>query len=127
MYKYCLFTTAKEINISLSRHRHVLHLSYPVCLILARQPPVCQGVFIHEVSRPHTTMHHSQEDSSGWVISSSHRPHKRQTSMPPVGFEPTISAGERPLGPAILLNRYFILSSTVIPGLTSDPVNEFFG
>jgi hypothetical protein len=24
------------------------------------------------------------------------RTHKRQTSMPPVGFEPTISAGERP-------------------------------
>ena len=24
--------------------------------------------------------------------------HNRQTSMPPVGFEPTISAGERPLG-----------------------------
>jgi len=26
--------------------------------------------------------------------------HNRQTSMPPVRFEPTISAGERPLGPA---------------------------
>jgi len=25
-----------------------------------------------------------------------HNPHNRQTSMPPVGFEPTISAGERP-------------------------------
>jgi len=25
-----------------------------------------------------------------------HNTHKRQTSMPPVGFEPTISAGERP-------------------------------
>ena len=23
--------------------------------------------------------------------------HNRQTSMPPIGFEPTISAGERPL------------------------------
>ena len=35
-----------------------------------------------------------------------HNTHNRQTSMPPVGFEPTISAGERPqtarpLGPAI--------------------------
>jgi hypothetical protein len=37
------------------------------------------------------------------VISSSQRPlpdntytHDRQTSMPPLGFEPTISAGERP-------------------------------
>ena len=25
-----------------------------------------------------------------------HNTHSRQTSMPPVGFEPTISAGERP-------------------------------
>jgi hypothetical protein len=30
-----------------------------------------------------------------------HNTHNRQTSLPPVGFEPTISAGERPLGPAI--------------------------
>jgi hypothetical protein len=35
------------------------------------------------------------------VISSSQRPlpdntHNRQTSMPPIGFEPTIEAGERP-------------------------------
>jgi len=29
-----------------------------------------------------------------------HNTHNRQTSIPPVGFEPTISAGERPLGPA---------------------------
>ena len=44
----------------------------------------------------------------GRVISTSQRPlpdnthntHNRQQSMPPVGFEPTISAGERPLGPA---------------------------
>ena len=30
-----------------------------------------------------------------------HKTHNRQTSMPPLGFEPTISAGERPLGPAV--------------------------
>ena len=40
--------------------------------------------------------------SSRRVISSSQRPlpentqHSKQTSMPPAGFEPTISAGERP-------------------------------
>jgi hypothetical protein len=32
-----------------------------------------------------------------------HNTHNRQTSVPPVGFEPTISAGERPLGPATSL------------------------
>ena len=54
-------------------------------------------------SRSHTTTHHSQEESSGRVISSLQRPlpdytqhSDRQTSMPPVGFEPTFSAGERP-------------------------------
>jgi hypothetical protein len=63
-------------------------------------PPVGQGLLIHEVSQSHTT-HHSRLDSSGLVISSSQRPlpdntHNRQTSVPPVRFEPTISSGERP-------------------------------
>jgi len=64
-------------------------------------PPVGQGLHIYEVSRSHTTTHHSRYDYSGRVISSSHRPltdntqHSQQTSIPPVGFEPTISAGER--------------------------------
>ena len=73
-------------------------------LLLARQPPpppVGHGLPILEVSRSHSTTHHSRQDFSGRVISPSHRPlpdntHKTQTSMLPVGFEPTISAGERP-------------------------------
>ena len=36
---------------------------------LARQPPMGQGLLIHEVSRSHTTTHHSRYDSSGQVIS----------------------------------------------------------
>ena len=75
-----------------------------IVLFLARQPPVGHGFLILEVSKSHTTMHHSRYDSSGRVISPSQRPlpyntqntHKKQTSMLPVGFEPTISAGERP-------------------------------
>ena len=43
-----------------------------VCLFLAQQPPVGQGLLIHEVSGSHTTTHHSRYDSSGRVISSSH-------------------------------------------------------
>ena len=39
-------------------------LSLPLCL-LARQPPVGQGVLIHEVSRSHTTTHHNRRDCSG--------------------------------------------------------------
>ena len=57
--------------------------------------PVGQGLIIHEVSRSHTTTHHSRQDSSGGVISSQQRPLPDNTH-PPVGFEPTISAGQRP-------------------------------
>jgi hypothetical protein len=74
-----------------------------VCLFLAQQPPVGHGL-IPEVSGSHTRQHHSRWDSSGQVISSSQGPlpdnthniHNRQTSMPPVEFEPTISTSERP-------------------------------
>jgi len=64
---------------------------------LALQPQVGQGLLIHEVSRSHTTTHHSRWDSSGRVISPSQRPlpdniqHSLQISMPPVGFELTAS------------------------------------
>ena len=70
--------------------------------ILAQQPPVGHDLLILAFSRSHTTTHHNRQDSSGRVISSSHRPlpdntqHSRQTDMPPVGFQPTISAGQRP-------------------------------
>ena len=57
----------------------------------------------------HTQRRTSQYDSPGLVISSSqrsltdntHNTHNRQTPMPPVGFEPTISAGERSLSYAL--------------------------
>ena len=60
------------------------------------------GAPILDVSRSHTTTQHSRQDSPGRVMSSSQRPlpdntqHSQQTSMPAVGFEPTISAGKRP-------------------------------
>jgi len=62
--------------------------------LLAQQPPLGQGLLIHEVSRSHTTTHHSRLGFSGRVISSSQRPlpvntqHSQQTSMPPVGSSP---------------------------------------
>ena len=64
--------------------------------------PLGQGLLINEVSRSQTTTQHSRYDSSGREISSSQRalPDNRhylqQTTMSPVGFEPTISASERP-------------------------------
>ena len=68
----------------------------------ALRPNAGHGLLILEVSRSHTTTHHSRKDSSGLVISSSQRPlpdntqHSQQTSMPPVGFEPTVSVDKRP-------------------------------
>jgi hypothetical protein len=60
-------------------------------MFLTQQPPVSQGLLIHEVSRSHTTTHHSLWDSSGRVISPSHRPlpgntqHSKQTNIHAVG------------------------------------------
>ena len=70
---------------------------FPI-IFLAQQPSVGHGLLIHELSRLHTTTHHSRQDSSGRVINSSQRPvpHNTQPSTLSVGFEHTISAGERP-------------------------------
>ena len=57
-----------------------------VC-VLCDSPPVGHGLLIHEVSGSHTTTHHSRQDSSGRVISSSQRPlpdntqHSQQTNI----------------------------------------------
>jgi hypothetical protein len=69
-----------------------------VCF-LAQKPPVGQGVLNHQVSRSHTTTHHSRLNSSGWVIS----PIWQHTTLTtdkhpcaPLGFNATLSADERP-------------------------------
>jgi len=72
---------------------------FPVAL----RPKAGQDLFILEVSRSHTTTHHSRWDSSGRVIGSSQRPlpdntqHSQQTYIhaPGGGFEPSIPPGER--------------------------------
>lgn len=59
------------------------------CLfVLAWQPPVGKGLFIHEVYRSQTTAHNIRLDPSGRMIST----HNRKTSVPPVWFEPTTPA-----------------------------------
>jgi len=69
---------------------------------LALRPNVSHCLLIILVSKPRTTTQHSRLDSYGRMISLSQRPvpdnpqHSQQTSMPLVGFEPTISAGEWP-------------------------------
>jgi len=65
-----------------------------VCLFLARQPKLGQGLLIYEVSRSHTTTHHSRQGSSEKMISSFEETSTWQhttlttdnTSTPPVGL-----------------------------------------
>ena len=73
-----------------------------VVCFCSSSPPVGQGLLNHEVSRSHTTTHHSRTPLDEWSARrrdlhlTTHNTRNRQTSMPPVGFEPTISAGEWP-------------------------------
>ena len=99
-----LFGSAYVLPFCMVLHFDRSHLDYRFFLCaLALRPNAGHGLLNLEVSRSHTTKHHSRWDSSGRVISSTQRPvpdntqhPNRQISMPPVGFEPTISAGERP-------------------------------
>ena len=70
---------------------------------MALRPNAGHGLLILEVSRSHTTTHHSGRTplDEWWarrrdLYLTTHDTHNRQISMLPVGFEPTISAGERP-------------------------------
>jgi len=75
---------------------------------VALRPNAGHGLLILEVSRSHTTTPTvGRTPLDEWsarrrdLYLTTHNIHNRQTSMPPVGFEPTISAGQRSLGPAI--------------------------
>ena len=71
---------------------------------VALRPDAGHGLLILEVSRSHTQRRTkvSKTPLDEWsarrrdLYLATHNTHNRQTSMTPVGFEPTISAGERP-------------------------------
>jgi hypothetical protein len=70
---------------------------------LEQQPPVGQGLLIHEVldhTQRRTTVSRTAPDERSTrrrdLYLTTHNTHNRLTSMPRVGFEPKISAGERP-------------------------------
>ena len=114
---------------SLVQNYAVSQLSYKrycVFVFWFDSPPVGQGLLIHEVSRSHTTTHHSWYDSSGRVISSSQRPlpdntqHSQKTNIHSlVGFEPTTPAGERP-------QTYALDSEGTGAGIIKDLVSHPF-
>ena len=72
-----------------------------IFLFLAQQPLVGQSLLVHEVSRSHTTTHHSRQDSSGQVISSSQRllpdniRHSQQTDIHASGWIRTHNLSRR--------------------------------
>jgi len=71
---------------------------------MAQQPPVDQGVLIIDATRSHsdkrTTVGRAPLDEGSDhrrdLYLTTHNTHNRQTSMQPVGFEPTIPAIEQP-------------------------------
>ena len=72
--------------------------------LVALQPNEGYGLLIHEVFLDHTQRRTTvcRTPLDEWSAShrdlylTTHNTHNRQISMPPLGFEPTISAGERP-------------------------------
>ena len=73
-----------------------------VCLFLAQQPNMCQDLLTLETIRWHTitTVGKIPLDERSArrrdIYLRTHDIHNRQTSMPPVGFEPTVPANQRP-------------------------------
>jgi hypothetical protein len=70
---------------------------------MSQQPLLGQGLFIIEASRSHSDTPHSvgflwtrDRPDAETSTCTTHDTHKRQTSMPPTGFEPAIPASERP-------------------------------
>jgi hypothetical protein len=83
---------------------------------MAQQPLVGQGLLIVEASRSpliHPTL--GRIPLEEWLTHRrnlyliTHNTHKRQTSMPPAGFEPAISASDRPQTHALdrVATKYF--------------------
>jgi hypothetical protein len=75
----------------------VSHSLRRIFFSIAQQPLEGQGLFI--IGFTITLRHHIQQDSPGQVMSrmqnlrlTIHNTHKRKTSMPPAGFEPTLPA-----------------------------------
>jgi hypothetical protein len=78
-----------------------------------QSPVVGFSFFVFEVSWSHTMTRHSWTPLDEWSVRcrdlylTTHDTYNRQTSVLPVGFEPTISAGEWPMTYA--LDRHIVL------------------
>ena len=91
-------------DCNLHKHSQVLRLALVfLCCFFFFWPNSPQWARASSFTRflDHTLTHHSQTPLDEGSVRrrdfylTAHNTHKRQTSMPPVGFEPTVSAGER--------------------------------
>ena len=81
----------------LHTHYFTYYQCYTYFLLVVQQSNSGLGSRIHKVSTSHTVRHtNTRQDRRTDLYLTTHNTHNRQTSMPPDGFEPTISAGERP-------------------------------
>ena len=89
------------------RHNSLWTLRHIDLFVFAQKPPpslVGQGLLFHRVSGCHTKRRTTVGSTplDEWssrrtdLYLTTHKPHNTHTSMPPVGFEPTIPAGEWP-------------------------------
>jgi hypothetical protein len=78
-----------------------MHFFFP----MARQPYMGLGLLVSSRFHDHTHLRHTTvgrtlldkgQARRRDLYLTTHHTHKRQTSMPPVGFEPTILVSERP-------------------------------
>jgi len=97
------FCQYPELNHNSCHSAHILVTS-PPSPPMALWPNVRHGLLILEVSWSHTMTHITVDRTPlyEWSVRrrdlylTTHNTHNRQTSMPLVGFEPTISAGKQP-------------------------------
>ena len=92
------------IKLRSRRHKHTgVFFSFFLSFFWRDSPLLGHGLLIHEVSEQtqrRTTVGRTPlgewSARRGDLYLTTHNTHNRQTSMPPVGFEPTISAAKRP-------------------------------
>ena len=86
--KNLLYLTVIDVTVLINDSiKGWMPLQFPPIFFFGAQPPVGNGLLVHEVSRSHTTTHYSRYDSSGRVISSLQTPlpddtqHSQQTDI----------------------------------------------
>ena len=108
-----------------------IFLFYLFVRFVVRQPPLGQGVLIHDVSRSHKTTHHSRQGSSGRVKSSSQIPlsdntqHSQQTNIHAPGGIRTHNlsrwaAADLRLGPHGYWDRLYCTSTVQFTNIKQD-------